>query len=92
MLRARLDHAAALLGGSDHPLAEVAAACGFYDQASFTRTFGRFTGETPAQFRRSARGGSAPGAPAIRAVPPLLGSPGAAVPWPPEPAWATMGA
>lgn len=94
VLRARLDHAAALLGGSDHTLAEVAAACGFYDQASFTRTFGRFTGETPAQFRRSARGtvGTARATPEIRAVPPLPGSPGAAVPWPPEPAWATMGA
>jgi len=27
----------------------------FYDQAVFTRTFGRLTGQTPAQFRRSAR-------------------------------------
>lgn len=85
VLRARLDHAAALLGGADLTLAEVAAACGFYDQASFTRTFGRFTGETPAQFRRSARGG--PGAP-VRALPPAT-SPQA---WPPEPAWVTMGA
>lgn len=56
VLRARIDHAAALLGGSDLPLAQVAAATGFYDQASFTRTFGRLTGETPAQFRRAARG------------------------------------
>lgn len=79
VLRARLDHAAALLGGTDLPLAEVAAACGFYDQASFTRTFGRLAGETPAQFRRTARRGPAP---APRAVPPQ--------PWPDEPAWVTM--
>jgi AraC-like DNA-binding protein len=51
VLRTRIDHAAALLAG-DLPLVEVATACGFYDQAAFTRTFGRLTGETPAQFRR----------------------------------------
>jgi AraC-like DNA-binding protein len=68
VLRARVDHAAALLGGTDLPLAEVAAASGFYDQASFTRTFGRLTGETPAQFRRAV----AP------LVPPLV----APLPWP----------
>lgn len=68
VLRARVDHAAALLGGTDLPLAEVASAAGFYDQASFTRTFGRLTGETPAQFRR-----------AVGAlVPPLV----APLPWP----------
>ncbi|MEV7972654.1 AraC family transcriptional regulator [Cellulomonas sp. NPDC089187] len=55
VLRARVDHAAALLGGTALPVAEVARAAGFYDQASFTRTFGRLTGETPAQFRRAAR-------------------------------------
>jgi AraC-like DNA-binding protein len=54
VLRARVDHAAALLAGTDLPLVEVAAATGFYDQASFTRTFGRLTGETPAQYRRAA--------------------------------------
>lgn len=71
VLRARVDHAAALLGGSDLPLADVAAAAGFYDQASFTRTFGRLTGETPAQFRRAQRG--APAAAAAR---------GDRLPWP----------
>ncbi len=54
VLRARIDHAAALLTGGDLPLADIATACGFYDQAAFTRTFGRLTGETPAQFRRAA--------------------------------------
>lgn len=94
VLRARLDHAAALLGTADLTLAEVAVACGFYDQASFTRTFGRFTGETPAQFRRSARGG--PDA-AVRPLPRPAPSPAPPasvqpVPWPPAPAWVTMGA
>ncbi|RMI01684.1 helix-turn-helix domain-containing protein [Cellulomonas triticagri] len=60
VLRARVDHAAALLATGDLPLVEVAARTGFYDQASFTRTFGRLTGETPAQFRRAARGAPSP--------------------------------
>jgi AraC-like DNA-binding protein len=52
VLRTRIDHAASLLTATDLPIAEIAAASGFYDQAAFTRTFGRLTGETPAQFRR----------------------------------------
>jgi AraC-like DNA-binding protein len=52
VLRTRIDHAATLLASTGVPIAEVATACGFYDQAAFTRTFGRLTGETPAQFRR----------------------------------------
>ncbi|GAA2726232.1 helix-turn-helix domain-containing protein [Cellulomonas aerilata] len=59
VLRTRIDHAASLLTSTDRPIADVATACGFYDQAAFTRTFGRLTGETPAQFRRrSGRGRS----------------------------------
>lgn len=68
VLRARVDHAAALLGGTDLPVVEVARAAGFYDQASFTRTFGRLTGETPAQFRRVARE-TGPGLPATGGLP-----------------------
>ncbi|WP_448630011.1 helix-turn-helix domain-containing protein [Cellulomonas soli] len=59
MLRARIDHATALLGG-DRPVADIAVACGFYDQAALTRAFGRLTGQTPAQFRRWSRGRTAP--------------------------------
>lgn len=59
VLRARIDHATALLAG-DAPVAQVAVACGFYDQAALTRTFGRLTGQTPAQFRRWARTASRP--------------------------------
>ncbi|WP_233565637.1 AraC family transcriptional regulator [Cellulomonas sp. PhB143] len=55
VLRARVDRATALLTGGDLPLADVAAAAGFYDQPSFTRTFARLTGETPASYRRRAR-------------------------------------
>lgn len=54
VLRTRIDHAAALLTAGDLSIAQVATAAGFYDQAVFTRTFGRLTGETPAQFRRRA--------------------------------------
>ena len=51
-----------LLGTTGVPIADVAARSGFYDQAAFTRTFGRITGETPAQFRRrsSSAGAGAP--------------------------------
>lgn len=51
VLRARVDRATTLLATSDQALADVAGACGFYDQASFTRQFARLTGDTPAQFR-----------------------------------------
>jgi AraC-like DNA-binding protein len=51
LLRARVDRATHLLTTTDRPLAQVAADCGFADQAAFTRTFGRLTGDTPARFR-----------------------------------------
>ncbi len=55
VLRARVEHAMDLLARGHAPIVEVALAGGFYDQPSFTRTFARLTGETPAQFRRRAR-------------------------------------
>lgn len=51
LLRARVDRATSLLAGTDQPIAEIAATCGFYDQAAFTRQFARTTGATPAQYR-----------------------------------------
>ncbi|HEY5518845.1 MAG TPA: AraC family transcriptional regulator [Cellulomonas sp.] len=54
VLRTRIDHATALLAAGELSIAQVATESGFYDQAAFTRTFGRLTGETPAQFRRRA--------------------------------------
>lgn len=56
VLRARVDRAAELLTGSTLPIVDVATQAGFYDQPSFTRTFARITGETPASFRRRSRG------------------------------------
>ncbi len=55
VLRARTDRAAELLTTGSDPIASIAVASGFYDQPSFTRTFARLTGETPAQYRRRAR-------------------------------------
>lgn len=52
VLRLRVDRATHLLSSTTVPLAQVATAAGFSDQASFTRTFARVTGETPAAFRR----------------------------------------
>jgi hypothetical protein len=51
----RIDRAAHLLSSTAVPLADVAAAAGFYDQAAFTRTFARLTGETPSVFPRRSR-------------------------------------
>ncbi len=52
VLRTRIDQATSLLTTTELPIAEIAHRTGFYDQAVFTRTFGRLTGGTPAQYRR----------------------------------------
>ena len=49
----RLDRARVLLAGSDDPIAEIAAACGFVDQAHLTRSFRADAGLTPAAFRKA---------------------------------------
>jgi AraC family transcriptional regulator len=54
LLHHRVDAAAAQLAGGTRSLAEVATACGFYDQPHFTRVFRRATGLTPAAYRRAA--------------------------------------
>lgn len=48
---ARVAQAKALLA-TTMPLAEIAVACGFHDQAHFTRVFRAATGTTPANYRR----------------------------------------
>jgi AraC-like DNA-binding protein len=51
-LRAR---AMILLRSSELPLEQVAARLGYSDVSNFTRAFRRWTGATPAQYRRSGR-------------------------------------
>lgn len=59
LIRLRIDHAKQLLSQSDKPLVEVALQSGFYDQASFTRTFNRIERMTPSSWRRFNRDGVA---------------------------------
>jgi AraC family transcriptional regulator len=49
----RVARARSLLASDELPLAEVALACGFADQAHFTHVFGRETVSTPGAWRRS---------------------------------------
>ena len=51
----RLAEAARMLRGTRRPIAEIAAACGFTDQAHLTRRFHAAYGSTPARFRRERR-------------------------------------
>jgi AraC family transcriptional regulator len=49
--RHRLEHARRLVAAGHLPLVEIASEAGFADQSHFTRTFKRFTGLTPRQYR-----------------------------------------
>ena len=51
VLRTRLELALRLLSAVDLPLADVAARCGYYDQAAFTKQFKRVVGITPGEYR-----------------------------------------
>jgi AraC family transcriptional regulator len=51
--RRRLELAAALLADSRRTLADIAADCGFFDQAHLTRSFAAANGYTPQQYRRA---------------------------------------
>ncbi len=55
LLRVRVEAAAALLVSTDMAVSEIAARCGFYDQAALTHQFSRLTGETPSHFRATDR-------------------------------------
>ena len=49
--RLRLEHAVHLITTTDATLGDIAAACGFYDQSSFTRQFRFVLGLTPGAYR-----------------------------------------
>jgi len=50
--RIKIDKALALIKSTAMPLTDIAYACGFADQAHFTRTFKSFTGCLPKEFRK----------------------------------------
>lgn len=52
--RYRINRAASLMQASDAPIHQIAAATGFSSPATFNRNFRRYTGQSPAQWRRSA--------------------------------------
>lgn len=49
--QARVELACELLLNTDRPIADIANACGFYDQSHFTKVFSRSRGVTPRAFR-----------------------------------------
>lgn len=50
LMRKKLEKAASLLRSNELSLKEIAAECGFYDFAHFSRTFRRYYGITPGRF------------------------------------------
>ena len=57
IMQCRTDRAMALLAQGDEPIAQIAIACGFADQAHFSRAFARRAGLPPGAWRRLQRGG-----------------------------------
>jgi len=50
--RARINHACGLLRQGAEPIAQIALACGYGDQAAFTRAFRKFVGLTPSDYQK----------------------------------------
>ncbi len=55
LLTRRIERAMAVMVGVNMPLAELALAVGFQSQSHFSTVFKRFTGQTPAAWRRANR-------------------------------------
>lgn len=55
IMRRRVEKATRMLCEGGEPIAQVAAACGFADQAHFSRAFARSTGLAPGAWRRLQR-------------------------------------
>ena len=55
ILRFRLEEALRLLTTTDRSIADVATACGYYDQSAFSRHFKRVVGVTPSAYRADHR-------------------------------------
>ncbi len=55
VLQRRVERAKRLLKHGEDPIVQIALACGFSHQEHLTHTFKRFTGDTPASYRRAAR-------------------------------------
>ena len=66
VVRARVEEAMHLLVTTTRPLAEIAASCGFFDQAAMTRQTRRLIGITPGAARRAARPAGGPAAAVAR--------------------------
>jgi len=54
--RLRVEHAVRLMSTTSMTMGDIAPACGFYDQSSFTRQFRSVLGLTPGAYRRQSRG------------------------------------
>ncbi len=50
----RIDHAAFLLKSTNMQIQAIAQSCGIYDVNYFTKTFKKFTGKTPKEYRENA--------------------------------------
>lgn len=55
LVRTRIDQAAFLLTTTDEPIADIATACGFYDQSQLTRQFTAAIGQPPGTYRTLGR-------------------------------------
>ncbi|WP_374527606.1 helix-turn-helix domain-containing protein [Novosphingobium sp.] len=53
VMKARLERAQQMLGGTELSISQVADCLGFASQSHFTRAFRGFTGQTPSDWRRS---------------------------------------